>query len=218
MFRSDNPTDLPFIKYLLIVAVSLSALLITLFIIGSIYYKGIEEDKENKVLEVSEYENRNNDYIQKEFKDISESKINIIKNAETNQIFMNDFVREKDYKRINLNGNSNEPFIYRVVEIYHNQEAKDFVNLSIGIINLTNKNLILDYDRSYLEDVDGNLYSYLKETEEEFENLNGSSGKDFSITFNTEKELDLDKVKIHLEFKNKVTKESEIKLNIERNM
>lgn len=214
MFNRDNPTDNPIKKLILVVSILLTSLLVFFYIIGSIFI-GKNKEKEPDILQVSQYENRSTEYIKKEFPDISEPKLNIIKNSETNQIFLNDFVKEKDYERINLNGT--ETFIYRVKEIYHNQETKDFINLSLGTINLTNTNLVLDYDKSYLETKEGDIFSYLKEPEiEDFEDLNGSSGKDFSLTFDTEKEINLQDVKIHLTFKNKVTNSILIELNIEK--
>lgn len=201
-------------KIIQIISLFLFILLLVLFIIGknSSYDKLLknEEEKDLTVIEYDDYLNRDTMYLEKEFPELTEAKLSIIKEAEEKQTYLLNTFKDKNYFVSEYsNDNTGEFIIWKPVGFYLEQNSYKSLNYNMGVLNMGSDSLEIDIKKTNVLLNTGEILYLDKNLS--YSPIEGSSGLDYNLSFESKESLttpDLKNAVITVYFNNTYTKDT----------
>lgn len=201
-------------KIIQIISLFLFILLLVLFIIGkNSSYDNLLNNKEEKDLTVIEYDdylNRDTMYLEKEFPELTEAKLSIIKEAEEKQTYLLNTFKDKNYFVSEYSKeNTGEFIIWKPVGFYLEQNSYKSLNYNMGVLNMGSDSLEIDIKKTNVLLNTGEIIYLDKNLS--YSPLEGSSGLDYNLSFESKESLttpDLKNAVITVYFKNTYTKDT----------
>lgn len=201
-------------KIIQIISLFLFILLLVLFIIGknSSYDKLLknEEEKDLTLIEYDDYLNRDTMYLEKEFPELTEAKLSIIKEAEEKQTYLLNTFKDKNYFVSEYSkDNTGEFIIWKPVGFYLEQNSYKSLNYNMGVLNMGSDSLEIDIKKTNVLLNTGEILYLDKNLS--YSPIEGSSGLDYNLSFESKESLttpDLKNAVITVYFNNTYTKDT----------